>query len=430
MGIMSRLESRSSLATPEKWLVDYFSGGGPESSAGVRVTSASAMYFVAVFACINILSRTVGSLPLYLYRRLSGGGKEKARQHPLFNLMRYSPNPEMTAMRYRSTLQGHLASWGNAYSFIDWKGSGTGAGYPAAIWPLRPDRVQVERIAGSLKYSYYPGIEDIKLTQGFQIPNEYMLHIPGFGFDGVIGYSPISLAREAIGLGMATEIFGARFFGSGTNPGMIVEHPGVLKDKKSFRDAINDVHQGLGKTHRVMLLEEGMKANKVVIDPKDSQFLETRKFQITEIARLFLIPPHMIADLERATFSNIEEQGIEFVVHTMRPWFVLWEEELMRSLLRSDEREEYFFQFDVDALMRGDIQKRYAAYAVGKQWGFLSTNDIRDKENLNPVDDGDLYMVPLNMIPAKDAGKLPKAVKELKELQRRAIEDKSNPDKA
>jgi HK97 family phage portal protein len=168
-----------------------------------------------------------------------------------------------------------------------------------------------------------------------------------------------------------------------------------------------------------------MKANKVVIDPKDSQFLETRKFQITEIARLFLIPPHMIADLERATFSNIEEQGIEFVVHTMRPWFILWEEELMRSLLRSDEREEYFFQFDVDALMRGDIQKRYAAYAVGKQWGFLSTNDIRDKENLNPVDDGDLYMVPLNMIPAKDAGKLPKAVKELKERQRMQIENET-----
>ena len=407
MNVLQRIKKafRSSLATPERWLVDYFSGGGIETSAGVRVTSSTAMYFVAVFACINILSRTVGSLPLYLYRRLPGGGKEKARNHPLFNLIRYLPNPEMTAMRYRSTLQGHLASWGNAYSYIDWSGNG----YPAAIWPLRPDRVQVRRLDGRLDYYYYPSTDDVKLGIPSQIPIPpgYMLHIPGFGYDGIIGYSPITLAREAIGLGLAADEFGARYFGQGTHPGIIIEHPNKLKDPKALRDALHETYAGLGKSHRMMLLEEGMKANKIVIDPKDSQFLETRKFQITEIARLFLVPPHMIADLDRATFSNIEEQSIEFVVHTMRPWFVLWEEEYMRMLLRADEREEYFFQFDVDALMRGDIGKRYAAYAQGKQWGWLSTNDIRDKENLNPVDGGDLYMVPLNMIPAQDAGKVP-----------------------
>lgn len=406
MGIVSRIEKRSSMATPEKWLVDFFSGGGIETSAGVRVNSSTAMYNVAVYACINILSRTVGSLPLNLYHRLPNGGKEKARKHPAYKLVRYMPNPEMTAMRYRSTGQGHLAACGNTYSYIDWNLSGRDAGYPKAIWPLRPDRVQVERTNGVLKYTYVPGSDDRSGLGSFEIPRGYMMHIPGFGYDGIMGYSPITLAREAIGLGLATEQFGARFFGAGTHPGIIVEHPGVISKEtfENLRKSLSETYSGLGQSHRLMLLQDGMKFNKVVIDPKDSQFLETRKFQINEICRLFLVPPHMIADLDRATFSNIEEQGIEFVVHTMRPWFVLWEEELGRCLLREDERGDYFFEFDVDALLRGNIEKRYTAYAQGKQWGWLSTNDIRGRENMNPVDGGDLYMVPLNMIPAQDAG--------------------------
>ena len=400
---------RSSLATPEKWLVDYFSGGGIETSAGVRVTSSTAMYFVAVFACVNILSRTVGSLPLYLYRRLPNGGKEKARKHPLFNLVRYLPNPEMTAMRYRSSLQGHLATWGNNYSYIDWELSGRNAGYPKAIWPIRPDRIQVERVNGELVYRYYPSSDDKKLnTEGFVIPKGYMLHIPGFGYDGIMGYSPITLAREAIGLGLATEEFGSRFFGSGTHPGLIVEHPDKLSAQghSNLKKSLTDTYSGLGNSHRLMLLEEGMKANKIVVDPKDSQFLETRKFQINEIARLFLIPPHMIADLDRSTNNNIEHQGIEFIENTMLPWFVLWEQEYSRALLRSDERDEYFFQFDIDYRMRGDLAAQTAYFSAGKQWGWLSTNDIREIKNMNPVEGGDLYMVPLNMIPAQDAGKI------------------------
>jgi len=407
MGLLSKLEARSSLATPEKWLVDYFSGGGIETSAGVNVTSSTAMYYVAVFACIDILSRTVGSLPLYLYKRLPGGGKEKARNHPLFNLVRYLPNPEMTAMRYRSTLQGHLASWGNAYSYIEWARTGRGAGYPKAIWPIRPDRIQVERINGKLIYKYFPGTDDFKFSNNFTIPDGYMLHIPGFGYDGVIGYSPISLAREAIGLGLATEEFGSRFFGAGTHPSMIIEHPTSLKDKKAFRDAVSEVVTGLGKSHKIMLLEEGMKASKVTINPTDSQFLETRKFQITEIARLFHVPPHMIADLDRSTNNNIEHQGIEFMIHTMRPWFVLWEEEYDRCLLREDERGDYFFKFDADALLQGDIAARYTAYAQGRQWGWLCADDIRDKENMNPLPDGQgkIFITPLNMMSAGDVGK-------------------------
>jgi HK97 family phage portal protein len=399
---------RSSLATPEKWLVEYFSGGA-ETSAGVHVTTSTAMYCVAVYACIDILSRTVGSLPLYLYRRLDGGGKELARKHPLFSLMRRQPNPEMTAMRYRSTLQGHLASWGSAYSYIDWEVSGRNAGYPRAIWPIRPDRVQVSRTSGILEYKYYPGSEDAKLTEGFTIPKGCMLHIPGFGFDGITGYSPITLAREAIGLSKATEEFGARFFGAGMHPGAILEHPGQLSAQaaKNLKDS-KDIYAGLGNSHRLMVLEEGMSFKPIAINPQDSQFLETRKFQLTEIARLYHVPPHMIADVEKSTSwgTGIEEQNIGFITHTMRPWFVLWEEELGRVLLREDEKDEYFFEFDLMALLRGDAVKRWTAYIMGKRNGILNADEIRGWENLNPIPGGlgQEYIVEKNMIGLGDLG--------------------------
>ena len=404
MGIFSRLEKRSSLATPEKWLLDWFAGGSIETSAGVRVTSTTAMQMVAVYSCIDILSRTVGSLPLYLYRRLAGGGKDLVRKHPLFSLMRRQPNPEMTAMRYRSTLQGHLASWGNCYSYIDWAGNG----YPKALWPIRPDRVRVERISGKLKYSYYPGSDDMKFTESFVIPNESMLHIPGFGFDGVIGYSPISLAREAIGLGMATEEFGARYFGTGTHPSMIIEHPDKLKDSKVFREAISEVYGGLGKSHRIMVIEDGMTAKPISINPQDSQFLETRKFQISEICRLFHVPPHMLADVEKSTSwgTGIEEQNIGFITHTMRPWFVLWEEELGKILLLEREKDDHFFEFDLMALLRGDSAKRWTAYIMGKRNGILNADEIRNWENLNPIPGGlgQEYIIEKNMQGLSDLG--------------------------
>ena len=415
MGIFNKLEQRSSLATPERWLVDWFAGG-TDTSSGARVTSVTAMQMVAVFACINILARTVGSLPLHLYKRLSDGGKQKARKHPLYNLIRNLPNPEMPAMHFRSTLMGHLAGWGNCYSYIDWGPNG----YPRAIWPIRPDRVQVRRVAGELVYRYYPNTDDKKLMDNFIVPTENMLHIPGFGFDGVLGYSPISLAREAIGLGLATEEFGARFFGAGTHPGMVVEHPNKLSPTAhdNLKKSLTEKYSGLGQSHRLLILEEGMKASPITINPEDSQFLEVRKFQVNEIARLFLIPPHMIADLDRSTNNNIEHQGIEFVVHTMRPWFVLWEEQYNRVLLRSDERDTYFFRFDVDELLRGDTASRYAAYAVARNNGWMNADEIRAKENMNaiPNGQGQMYLVPLNMIPTDMVGKLPVKVKETKTI--------------
>jgi len=402
MGLLSSLEKRSNLATPEKWLVDWFAGGF-ESTSGVRVTSATAMTFVAVYSCIDILSRTVGSLPLYLYRRLPEGGKELAKNHPLYQLMRRRPNPEITAMRYRSTLQGHLASWGNAYSYIEWGGNG----YPKALWPLRPDKIQPSRQNGRLTYRYYPSSGDLKTSDSFDIPAEFVLHIPGFGYDGVMGYSPITLAREAIGLGMAAEEYDARYFGSGTHPSMIVEHPGRLSPEgyANLKNALTDSYSGLGKAHRLMLLEEGMKASPIAIKPEDAQLLETRKFQVNEIARLFHIPPHMIADVEKTTSwgTGIEELNIGFITHTMRPWFVLWEEELGRALLLDREQEEYFFEFDLSQLLRGDTLKQMQAWVMAKRNGIFNADEIRGWANLNPIPDGlgKEYIVEKNMTTLK-----------------------------
>lgn len=409
--LLSRLfGKRSSLANPESWLVRWFAGGGPESAAGVSVTPKTALYSTAVYACVRILAETVASLPLHVYRRLPGGGKERATQHYLYPVLHHSPNPEMTAFELREALMGHLLLWGNAYCEIEYDGAGRVIG----LWPLRPDRMVVERgkgvsadtdwdTGGRLRYRY-----TLATGQEVILPAERVMHLRGLSFNGIIGYSPIALAREAIGLARATEEFGARFFGQGTHPGGIVEHPGRLSPEahERLKKSLAEKYSGLGKSHRLLILEEGMSWKQVGIPPEDAQFLETRKFQVTEIARIFRVPPHMLADLERATFSNIEHQSIEFVVHTVRPWLVRWEQAILRDLVPPEERNSIFAEHLVDGLLRGDIKSRYEAYAVGRQNGWLCADDIREMENMNPLPDGQgkVYLIPLNMIPASQAG--------------------------
>jgi len=361
------------------------------SRTGVSVTEDSALHSVAVWACVRILSETLASLPLILYRRLPKG-KERAVDHPLYNLLHIQPNPEMTSFTFRETLMAHLVTWGNAYALIDWQDYTT----PLAIWPMRPDMVQVKRVDNKIVYRY------TLLGQGqtVELPSYQVLHIPGLGFDGLIGYSPIHMAREAIGLAMATEEFGARFFGNNAQPGLALKHPAKLTNeaaerlKKSWEEA----HQGLSNAHKIAILEEGMDITKIGIPPEDAQFLETRKFQRNEIASFFHIPPHMIGDLERATFSNIEQQSLEFVIYTMRPWLVRWEQAINTKLILPNQ-QDYFAEFLVDGLLRGDTVSRYQSYATGRQWGWLSANDIRELENLNPIPGGEDYFMPLNMYP-------------------------------
>lgn len=413
MGILTQalgpIFRRSSLKYPSKKLIEALKGYGSATASGVSVTPDSALMYSAVWACVRILAESVASLPLVLYER-AGQGKVRAGGHPLYGILHDVANPEMTSFELRETLMGHLATWGNGYAEIEW----SVGGWPLALWPLRPDKMVVERLTdpitgrpGPLQYRYTlplgGGTVDFEPWQ--------VLHLRGLGGDGIMGYSPIRMHRESIGLGKAAEEFGSRFFSNDARPGGVLQHPGVLDDEvhKRVKKSWNDVHAGLDNSHRVAILEEGMTFKEVGIPPEDAQFLETRKFQVTDVARIYRVPPHMVADLDRATFSNIEHLSIEFVTHTLRPWLVRIEQRVGLQLLGEEERGRFFAEFLIDGLLRGDILSRYQAYAVGRQWGWLSADDVRERENMNELPDGQghLYMVPLNMIPAEQMNTVP-----------------------
>ena len=355
------------------------------------------MQTTAVYACVRILAETIASLPLHTYMN-NENGKEKARGHPVYHLLADSPNPEMTSFVFRETLMGHLLLWGNSYSQIIRDGNGK----VIALYPLLPDKMKVERSdKGEIYYLYTSEGKEHLLR------NTEILHIPGLGFDGLIGYSPIAMAKNAIGMAIATEEYGAKFFANGANPGGVLEHPGVVKDPHRIRDSWNQVYQGTSNAHRVAVLEEGMKFSPIGIPPEQAQFLETRKYQTEEICRIFRVPPHLVGDLERATFSNIEHQSISFVVHTIRPWLVRIEQSINKALFSDSEKEKYFVSFVVEGLLRGDYESRMRGYSIGIQNGFMSPNDVRALENMNPIpldEGGNTYMVNGNMLKLKDVG--------------------------
>lgn len=372
----------------------FFFGG---TSSGKTVNERTAMQTTAVYSCVRILAETVASLPLHTFK-YTENGKEKATEHSIYHLLADEPNPEMTSFVFRETLMGHLLLWGNAYAQIIREGRGN----VIALYPLMPDRITVDRAdSGEIYYIYN------KEGKQYYLRNYEVLHIPGLGFDGLIGYSPIAMAKNAIGMAIATEEYGASFFANGANPGGVLEHPGVVKDPARVRESWNSVYQGTKNAHRVAVLEEGMKFQSIGIPPEQAQFLQTRKFQLNEIARIFRIPPHMIGDLDKSSFSNIEQQSLEFVMYTLDPWVVRWEQAIKRALFSKSEKKEYFVKFNVDGLLRGDYQSRMNGYAVGRQNGWLSANDIRELENLNRIPDdlgGDLYLVNGNMTKLSEAG--------------------------
>jgi HK97 family phage portal protein len=234
-----------------------------------------------------------------------------------------------------------------------------------------------------------------------------VLHIPGLGFDGLVGYSPIAMAKNAIGLAIAAEEYGSKFYANGATPSGVLEHPGIVKDPEKVRESWQAAFGGSANANKTAVLEEGMKYNPISIAPEQAQFLETRKFQINEIARIFRVPPHMVGDLEKSSFSNIEQQSLEFVKYTLEPWIVRWEQSIMRSLLSMEDKKKYFVKFNVDGLLRGDYQSRMNGYATARQNGWMSTNDIRELENLDLISDelgGNLYLVNGNMTKLQDAG--------------------------
>ena len=381
----------------------FFFGG---SSAGKRVNERSAMQMTAVYSCVRILAEAVAGLPLHLYRYKEDGGKEKALDHPLYNLLHDEPNPEMSSFVFRETLMTHLLLWGNAYAQIIRNGKGE----VIALYPLMPNRMVVDRdTKGRLYYQYTTSTEDAPTMKGVTVnlPPSDVLHIPGLGFDGLVGYSPIAMAKNAIGMAIACEEYGAKFFANGAAPGGVLEHPGTIKDPQRVRESWQSTFGGSGNSNKIAVLEEGMKYTPIGISPEQAQFLETRKFQVNEIARIFRVPPHMVGDLEKSSFSNIEQQSLEFVKYTLDPWVIRWEQTIHRSLLLPDEKSQYFVKFNLEGLLRGDYQSRMNGYAIGRQNGWMSANDIRELENLDRIpaeEGGDLYLINGNMLPLKDAG--------------------------
>ena len=376
------------------------------TTAGKTVNERTAMQMTAVYSCVRILSEAIAGLPLHMYKYVDNGSKQKAVQHPLYLLLHDEPNPEMTSFVFRETMMTHLLLWGNAYAQIIRNGRGD----IVALYPLMPNRMTVDRDEnGQLYYTYLVSNSDVPTLNGQTVvlPPEQVLHIPGLGFDGLVGYSPIAMAKNAIGMSMACEEYGAKFFANGAAPGAVLEHPGVVKDPERIRQNWQSTFGGSQNANKIAVLEEGMKYTPISISPEQSQFLETRKFQINEIARIFRIPPHMIGDLEKSSFSNIEQQSLEFVKYTLDPWVCRWEQEMNRRLLRPEEKNEYFFKFNVDGLLRGDYQSRMQGYAIGRQNGWMSANDIRELENLDLIPDeegGNLYLINGNMTKLKDAG--------------------------
>ena len=401
MGKLLSLTQRAHPSQPINWAL-YGLEPGQMTASGIKINEETAQGITAVYACLRVLSETVSSLPVHLFRRISDDKRERATKHPLYRLINKKPNPEMASMIFREVMMLHLNSWGNFYGNIVWNQGGQ----VAAIWPLRPDRMRPERIENEIKYIYTLDNGEQRLMNKSDV-----LHVPGLGFDGLVGYSPIAKNREAIALAKAAEEFGARFFANDARPGIVLKHPGELGEaaQNRLRKNWEKMHTGLENKHRLAILEEGMGIETIGIPPQEAQWIELRNMQLTEVARIYRIPPPLLGDLSHATFSNVEELTRHFAIHTIRPWLSRIEQVMMLALLGEAEQDEYYIEHLMDALMRADIAARYSSYATGRQWGWLSANDVRRMENMDVLEDGDIYLTPANMFPA---GEIPEKTPE------------------
>ena len=369
------------------------------AASGKNVTEETAIQISTVYACVRVLAETIASLPLNVYESDGKGGSRIAENHPLEYLLHDAPNEEMTSFIWREQMMTQILLRGNSYSQIVRNGKTA----IMSIYPLLSSNMTVDRDdSGALTYKYQMA-DDNTITLS---PAE-VLHIPGMGFDGIMGYSPIALMKTTLGLTLAAEEYGSKVFGNGATPAGVLTHPNRLKDPEKLRNAWNAAYGGSANAGKIAILEEGMKFERISMPNSEAQFLETRKFQVSEICRIYRVPPHMVGDLEHATFSNIEHQSISFAVHTIRPWLVRIEQSMNKALFSKNERGKYFVKFNMDGLMRGDYKSRMEGYAIARQNGWMSADDIRGLENLNPIGaakGGEEYLVNGNMIPIKQAG--------------------------
>ena len=380
-----------------KYIAEWLAGNdlsfyGP-TVAGVVVNETTAYNLPAVLACVKVLAEDISSLPFILYRRLPRGGKERAFDHPLYSILHDQPNDYMTAMSFKEALQGHLGTWGNAYAEIEYGNNAQ----VKALWPLHPGMTE-PKLDNNGKLFYSTRLPDGTTSI---LPAYRMLHIPGFGFNGLKGYGMISLNKEVIALGMAAQQYTIKYFENGAAPGVVLQYEGELDEKarKNLKESWEEAHGGLSKAHRVAIIEYGLTIDKVGFNPEQSQLLGIRKLQIEEVCRIYRMPPHKVQDLTNATYSNIESENIQYVIGTLQPWCVRWEQAVLTRLLQPNERREYFAEILLDGLLRGDMVSRWTAYNYARYAGVLSANEIRDKENMNPYEGGDERWMPTNMAP-------------------------------
>ena len=378
------------------------------ADSGERVDEKSAMQIATVYACVRLLAETVAGLPLHLYRYTDkeGKGKEMAKDHPLYKILYRQPNPEMTSFSFRETMLVQLLLWGNCYAQI----IRDGRNGIVSLYPLLPENMEIDRDEnGEIYYIYHAYTDEApgENNKDIYFRNDEIFHVPGMGFNGLVGFSPIAMMKNSLGTTLAVEKYGSSFFKNGAQPIGVLEHPGVLKNPERIRENWSAVYGGPNNAHKVAVLEEGLQYKPISLPPEDSQFLSTRQFGVNEICRIFRVPPHMVQDLEHATFSNIEHQSIDFVVHTLTPWLVRFEQAIVKDLLLPDEQDEYFPKFNVDGLLRGDYKSRMEGYAVGINNGFMSPNDCRRLEQFDcipPERGGDNYMVNGNMVKLENVG--------------------------
>ncbi len=376
------------------------------ANSGEQVDEKSAMQIATVYACVRLLSESVAQLPLHLFKVTGDDGQEKATDHPLYRILYREPNPEMSSFSYWEAVMTHLLLWGNSYSQIVRDGKNAILG----LYPLLPENVEIDRTEqGELYYIYHAYTNEVpgENNKDIILRRDEVMHIPGLSFNGLVGFSPIAMMKNSLGTTMAVEKYGSAFFKNGAQPAGVLEHPGVLKDPQKIRDNWVKAYGGAGNAHRVAVLEEGMSYKPISLPPEDSQFLSTREFGVEEICRIFRVPPHMVQDLKRATFSNIEHQSIDFVVHTLDPWLVRIEKAIVKDLLVEDEKDQFFPKFNVDGLLRGDYKSRMDGYSVGISTGIISPNEARRKENMPPLPEdegGDFHIVNGTFIKLSDVG--------------------------
>lgn len=377
-----------------------------KADSGERVDERTSMQIATVYACVRLLADSVAQLPLHLYKNEGENQNSKAIEHPLYKILHLQPNPEMTSFTFREVLMTQLLLWGNAYAQIVRDGKNGILG----LYPLLPENVEVDRDdGGNLYYIYHAYTNDVPgaINKDYYFRREEILHIPGLGFNGLVGFSPIAMMKNCLGSAIAVEKYGASFFKHGGQPIGVLEHPGIIKDRAKLRKEWIDAYGGSSNAHKVAILEEDMHYKPISLPPEDSQFLSTKEFDVEEICRIFRVPPHMVQNLKRSTFNNIEHQSIDFVVHTLDPWLIRIEQAIIKDLLLDEEKDIYYPKFNVDGLLRGASEDRMRAYASAISNGIISINEARQKENLPPLSEdegGEIHIVQGNMIRLADVG--------------------------